>query len=137
MKVELVEHRVASVEALRGGLRALRAGNADGFLSAVDAMVTSQTEFVIAIMREKKLPAMFSQEDSVVKGRLASYGVSYSAMARLEAKYVHRILLGASPGELPIEQVDRPYFTLNLKTAKALCLTIPLSLLQRADQVIE
>jgi putative tryptophan/tyrosine transport system substrate-binding protein len=102
MKVELVEHRVASVEELRAGLRALRAGNADGFLSAVDAMVISQTEFVIGIMREKKLPAMFSQEDSVVKGGLASYGVSYSAMARLEAKYVQRILLGANPGELPI-----------------------------------
>jgi putative tryptophan/tyrosine transport system substrate-binding protein len=100
-------------------------------------MVISQTALIIDIVREKKLPAMFSQEESVFKGGLASYGVSYSVMGRLEAKYVQRILLGANPGELPVEQVDRLYLVINLKTAKALGLTIPPSLLGRADQVIE
>jgi ABC-type uncharacterized transport system substrate-binding protein len=137
LKLELVAHRAASVEELRAGLRALQGGKADAFLSAVDGMVISQTALIIDIVREKKLPAMFSQEDSVFKGGLASYGVSYSVMGRLEAKYVQRILLGANPGELPVEQVDRLYFVINLKTAKALGLTIPPSLLQRADQVIE
>ena len=86
LKVELVEHRVGSVEELQAGLRALRAGDADAFLSAVDGMVVSQTALVIDIVREKKLPAMFSQQESVVQGGLASYGVSYDALGRLAAK---------------------------------------------------
>ena len=67
----------------------------------------------------------------------ASYGVSYFAIGQLSARYVHQILLSVNPGDLPIEQLDRLYFVINLKTAKALGLTIPPSLLQRADQVIE
>ncbi len=137
LRVELVEHRAASVEELRTGLRALQAGKADAFLSAVDAMVVSQTALVIDIMREKKLPAMFSQQESVVQGGLASYGVSYEALGRLAARYVQRILLGANPGELPVEEVDRLYFVINLKTAKALGLTIPQPVLSRADEVIQ
>jgi putative tryptophan/tyrosine transport system substrate-binding protein len=137
LKVELVEHRVASVEELRAGLHVLRAGKADAFLSAVDALVVSQTALVIDVVREKKLPAMFSQRESVVQGGLASYGVSYEALGRLAARYVRRILLGTNPGDLPVEQVDRLYFVINLKTAKALGLTIPPSLVQRADEVLQ
>jgi len=137
LKVELVEHRVGSVEELRAGLRALRAGETDAFLSGADAMVVGETALVIDTARAKKLPTMFTELDSVVKGGLASYGVSYSTMGGLCARYVQRILLGASPGDLPVEQVDKLYFVVNLKTAKTLGLTIPQSLLQRADEVIQ
>jgi putative ABC transport system substrate-binding protein len=137
LKVELLERRVTSVEELRAGLRALRAGEADAYLSGTGAMVISQAALVIDTARAKKLPTMFSERDSVVNGGLASYGVSYDAMGRLAAKYVQRILLGANPGELPVEQVDRLYFVINLKTAKALGLTIPQSVMQRADEVIQ
>jgi putative ABC transport system substrate-binding protein len=136
LKVELVEHRVGSVEELRAGLRALRAEETDALLSGVDAMVIGETALVIDTARAKKLPTMFTELDSVVKGGLASYGVSYSTMGRLSARYVQRLLLGARPGDLPVEQVDRLYFVVNLKTAKALGLTIPQSLLLRADEVI-
>jgi len=137
LKVELLERRVASVEELRAGLRALRAGEADAFCPMTDNLVISQTALVIETARAKKLPTMFSEPDSVVKGGLAGYGVSYYAMGRLSAKYVQRILLGADPGDLPVQQVDRLYFVINLKTAKALGLTIPPSLLGRADEVIQ
>ena len=137
LKVELIERRVTSVEELRAGLRSLRAGEADAYLSGTSATVISQAALVIDTMRAKKLPSMFSEHDSVVKGGLASYGVSYDAMGRLAAKYVQRILLGANPGELPVEQVDRLYFVINLKTAKAIGLTIPQSVLLRADEVIQ
>ncbi len=80
---------------------------------------------------------MFTEQESVPKAGLASYGVSYYALGRLAAKYVQRILLGADPGDLPVEQLNRLYFVINLKTAKALGLTIPPSLLQRADEVIQ
>jgi putative ABC transport system substrate-binding protein len=135
--VELVERPVASVEELRAGLRALRPGEADAFFFVADAMVNSQAGLVIDTARAKKLPTMFPDRENVVRGALANYGVSYYAFGRLSAKYVQRILLGADPGGLPVEQFDRFHFTINLKTAKALGLTIPPSLLQRADQVIE
>ena len=137
LKVELLERRVASVEELRAGLLALRAGEADALFSVSDAMVLSQVALVIDTARAKKLPTMFLEQESVVKGGLASYGASYSEIGRLSAKYVQRILLGADPGDLPVQQVDRLYFVINLKTAKALGLTIPQAVLLRADEVIQ
>ena len=137
LKLELVEHRVASVEEVRVGLRALRAGEMDAYCSSADGMVNSQAALIIDTAKAKKLPTMFSEQDSVAKGGLASYGASYYAMGRLSARYVQRILLGAHPGDLPVEQVDRLYFVVNLKTAKALGLTIPQSLLLRADEAIQ
>ena len=137
LRVELVERPVASVEELRAGLRALRPGEADAFFYVTDAMVSSQAGLVIDTARAKKLPTMFPDRENVVRGALANYGVSYYAFGRLSAKYVQRILLGAEPGGLPVEQFDRFHFTINLKTAKALGLTIPPSVLFRADEIIE
>jgi ABC-type uncharacterized transport system substrate-binding protein len=73
----------------------------------------------------------------VLRGALASYGLSYYATGRLSAKYFQRVLLGARPGDLPVEQLDRLDFIINLKTAKAIGLTIPPAVLRRADDVIE
>jgi putative ABC transport system substrate-binding protein len=137
LKLELVERRVASVEELREALRGLRAGEADAYFAMPDGMVISQTALVVDATRMIKLPAMFAEPESVAKGGLASYAVSYYALGRLAAKDVQRILLGANPGDLPVEQFDKLQLVINLKTAKALGLTIPPSLLQRADQVIE
>jgi len=137
LKVELVEHRVRSVEELRTDLLTLQTRKTDAYLFGSDAMVISQSQLVIDTVRTMKLPAMFTELESVANGGLAGFGVSYYAMGRLAANYVQRILLGTVPGTLPVEQVDRLSFVVNLKTAKALGLTIPPSLLQRADQVIE
>ena len=137
LKLELLERRVASVEELRVALRALRAGEADAYFSMPDGMVISQAALVVDAMSARKLPAMFAELDSVARGGLASYAVSYYALGRLAAKDVQRILLGANPGDLPVEQFDQLQLVINMKTAKALGLTIPPSLLQRADQVIE
>jgi len=137
LKVEFVERPVASVGELRAGLRALRPGEADAFFFVSDAMVSSQEDLIIDTARAKRLPTMLAFEGSVAKGALASYGESYYALGRLSAKHVQRVLLGADPGDLPVEQLGRLRFVINLKTAKALGLTIPPSLLQRADQVIE
>ncbi len=68
---------------------------------------------------------------------LAGYAESYRTIGRQLARYAQRVLLGAAPGDLPIEQLDQFHFVINLKTAKAIGLTIPPSLLLRADQVIE
>jgi putative ABC transport system substrate-binding protein len=136
LKVELIERPVGSVEELRASLEALRPGEVDG-LTYVDAMVVSQTERIIEISKTRKLPVIIADQASVVKGTLASYGISFYTMGRLAAGYVHRILLGANPAELPVEQVDRFRLVINLKTAKAIGLTIPKAVLARADEVIE
>jgi putative ABC transport system substrate-binding protein len=137
LKVELVERPVASVEELRAGLRALRPGEADAFFFVSDAMVNSQEELIIDTARAKRLPTMLPYQGNVAKGAQASYGESYYALGRLSAKHVQRVLLGANPGDLPMEQLDRIHFVINLKTAKALGLTIPQSLLVRADEIIQ
>ena len=137
LKVKLVERPVDSVEMLRAGLRALRPGEVDAFIPASDAMIISQEELILDTSRAKKLPTMLSYQGNVSKGALASYGENRFTLGRLAAQYIQRVLLGANPGDLPIEQIDKLHFVVNLKTAKALGLTIPPSLLQRADEVIE
>jgi putative ABC transport system substrate-binding protein len=80
---------------------------------------------------------MLPYSTNLPQAALTSYGESYYALGRLSAKPVHRVLLGADPGNLPVEQTDRIHMVINLKTAKALGLTIPSSVLVRADQVVE
>ena len=80
---------------------------------------------------------MLQETGSVAEGALAAYGESYYALGRLSAKPVHRVLLGANPSDLPVEQVTKLHFVINLKTAKALGLAIPPSILARADEIIE
>jgi putative ABC transport system substrate-binding protein len=136
LNVELVERRVASAKALRADLRGLRPGEADALL-VIDAMMGSQAALIIEIARAKRLPTMFQDKEAVAQGALASYGVSYYGAGRLSAKQVQRVLLGASPADLPVEQIDRLAFVINRNTAAALGLTIPPEILARADEVIQ
>jgi putative tryptophan/tyrosine transport system substrate-binding protein len=137
LKIELLERPVASSDELRASLRALKPGAADAYLQAGDATIVSQTDLIVDIARAKKLPTMFSDETSVARGGLACYGLNYRTASRHAAAYVRRVLLGTDPGDLPVEQMDDPYIVINLKVAKELGLTIPASLLQRVDRVIE
>ena len=137
LQVKLVERPVDSVEALRAGLRALRPGEADAFIYASDAMIVSQEKLFLDTSRTKKLPTMLSYQGNVSKGALASYGENRFTLGRLAAQYIQRVLLGANPADLPIEQIDKLHFVVNLKTAKALGLTIPPSVLARADEVVQ
>ena len=135
--LELVEHPVGSVEEFRAALRAFQPRKGDGFIYLSDAMIVSQSELVVETANQKKMPAIFADRASVVSGGLASYGQSYYELGRLSAQYMRKILLGANQGDLPVEQLDRLHFAINLKTAKALGLTIPQAVLARADEVIE
>jgi putative ABC transport system substrate-binding protein len=137
LKVEIVERRAASVEELRLGLAALKAQDAEAYFYTNDAMVVSQAQSIIDTARIKKLPTMFNESGLVTQGALVSYGVSYHEIGRLSAKYVQRVLAGANPRDLPVESLSRLELAVNLKTARELGLTIPQSVLFRADKIIE
>jgi putative ABC transport system substrate-binding protein len=92
---------------------------------------------IVDLAAEQRIAAVYEVHLFVEQGGLMSYGVNIPAMSRRGAVYVDKILRGAKPGDLPIEQPTKFELAINLKTAKALGLTIPPSLLQRADQVIE
>jgi putative ABC transport system substrate-binding protein len=92
---------------------------------------------VIDLAAAYRIPAVYELQVFVEPGGLMSYGVNVSEMQRRAAVYVDKILKGAKPADLPVEQPTKFDLVINLKTAKALGLTIPRSLLQQADQVIE
>jgi putative tryptophan/tyrosine transport system substrate-binding protein len=137
MGVVLIERHVGSVDDLRRGVQALKPGEVDAYFFTSDAMVASQTQFIIDTARAKRLPTMFHEQSTVTEGALASYGLSFREVGRRSAQHVGRIMGGAQPHDLPVERVDRLDFAVNLKTAKALGIMIPPSVLARADQVIE
>jgi len=118
-------------------VKALKPGEVDAYFFTSDAMVASQAQFIIDTARTKRLPTMFHEQSIVTEGGLASYGLSFREVGRMSARYVVRLMGGARPQDLPVERVDRLELTINLKTARALGLMIPPSVLLRADHVIE
>ncbi len=92
---------------------------------------------IIELAAMHRLPAIYEWPEQVEDGGLMAYGTSFSVTTQRAAAYIDRIFRGAAPGDLPIEQPTKFDLVINLKTAKTLGLTIPSSLLQRADQVIE
>jgi putative ABC transport system substrate-binding protein len=92
---------------------------------------------IVELAAKHRLPAIYGGREFVNAGGLIAYGVSYPHLYHRAASYVDKILKGAKPADLPVEQPTKFELVINLKTAKALSLTIPPSLLQRADQLIQ
>jgi putative ABC transport system substrate-binding protein len=110
---------------------------AEALLVLPDPLTTFHRQQTADFAVKQRLPSMYAASYWVEAGGLLSYGTSFAALWRRAAVYVDKILKGAKPADLPIEQPTKFELVINLKTAKALGLTIPPSLLQRADQVIE
>jgi ABC-type uncharacterized transport system substrate-binding protein len=116
---------------------AMTANRPDALIMVTDALTLLNRKRVIDFALVHRIPAMYEASLLVQDGGLMSYGANQDDNFRRAATYVDRIFKGASPSTLPVERPGRYYLTINLKTAKALGLTIPPSLLVRADQVIE
>ena len=120
-----------------GAFAAMAKERVGALLVLSDAMLNSHRTRLADLAARSRLPAAYGVRESVEAGGLMSYGPSFLDLYRRSAAYVDKILKGAKPADLPVEQPTKFELVINLKTAKALGLTIPPSLLQRADQVIE
>jgi putative ABC transport system substrate-binding protein len=110
---------------------------ADGFLVPSSPLTNSERVPLANLALKHRLPGIFVNEENVEAGGLMSYGVDFNYMYRRVGFYVDKILKGAKPADLPVEQASKYTLVVNMKTARALGLTIPPSILARADEVIE
>ena len=132
--LELLKETIPKVRRIAAAMAKERAG---ALLVAADSLFNLHRTRLADLAMRRRLPTMFGIKENVEAGGLMSYGPSLPDLWRRTATFVDKILKGAKPADVPVEQPTRFELTINLKTAKALGLTIPQSVLSRADQLIE
>jgi len=133
--LDIAIFEIRRAEDIEPAFKALR--DAHALFVVGDALTYTHRAQVIALVQEARLPTTYPVREFVVAGGLMSYGPNYSDLFRRAADYVDKILRGAKPGDIPIEQPTKFDLFINLATAKAIGLSIPESFLVRADEVIE
>jgi ABC-type uncharacterized transport system substrate-binding protein len=138
LRLEVKEFLVARAAELAPAFAAMKRAHVGAVMVPADALLLdSARDQIIALAGRHTLPAMYSFHEHPEFGGLMSYSADLRAIHRRSAFFVDKILKGAKPGDLPVEQPTKFELVINLKTARALGLTIPPSLLLRADRVIE
>jgi putative ABC transport system substrate-binding protein len=135
--LQLLMTPVRTVEDFDPAFSTMARERADGFLVPPSPLTNSQPIPLAELGLRYRLPGMFGNKDNVRAGGLMSYGADFNYMYRHAAIYIDKILKGEKPSDLPVEQASKYDLVLNLKTAKALGLELPPTLLARADEVIE
>ena len=135
LQIEVV-HAVAA-EDYENAFARLSAKGVDGVVLLPDASLVKHRVIIAELAQKARLPTVFQRRENVEAGGLLSYGSNLDELLRRAALFVDRILKGARPAELPVEQPTKFTLTINLKTAKALSIDIPPTLLATADEVIE
>jgi putative tryptophan/tyrosine transport system substrate-binding protein len=137
LKVRLVPTGIRSAEEFEKAFTLMKQERASGFLILGGGPPSSHRQRINDLAVRRRLASMWPTREGVDTGGLMGYGVYVADLFRRAAPYVDKILKGAIPADLPMEQPTKFWFSINLKTAKALGLTIPSSLLLRADEVIQ
>lgn len=137
LRVSLVEAAADQPGGLATAIERLVREGAQTVVVPADPMMLGARGVLNALLAKARLPAAFANRDHALDGALVSYAPDIGENFRIAARYVDRILKGANPAQLPVEQSSKVELMVNLNTAKGLGLTIPRSVLLRADQVIE
>jgi putative ABC transport system substrate-binding protein len=135
VRLQLVE--VDQPGQLDRGFAEMTAQNAAALIVTPSPFNLAHRERIVNLAAKHRLPAMYGFKEFVTAGGLMSYGTMQTDLYRRAAAHVDKVLRGANPADVPVEQATRFELVINLKTAKALGLTIPPSVLGRADQVIQ
>ena len=133
----LIAVSVHRADEFDGALTAMMREHPDGLIVSGDPLHLLHLGRIINFLANNRLPGLFQQRENVLAGGLMSYGASLPDLFRRGAGYVHKILQGTKPADLPVEQPTKFDLVINLITAKTLGLTIPEAFLLRADEVIE
>ena len=136
-KVQLHYLDVLEPKDIETAFRAAAKGRADAVLVLGGPFILSNRIQIAELAVKNRFPAIYYSPEFVEDGGLMSYGVSFADLHRRAAKYVAKILKGAKPADLPVEQPTKFEFVVNLKAAKQIGLTIPPNVLARADKVIK
>jgi ABC-type uncharacterized transport system substrate-binding protein len=137
LKVRVQIVRVSDLNGLDGALGAMGRARPAGLIVFEDPMFSAHRSRIIDFAAQQRLPVVYTQSGWAAQGGLIEYAPNQPEMYRQLAVYVDRILRGARPADLPVEQPTKYEMIVNLKTARNLGLTVPPALLLRADQVIE
>lgn len=137
LSIRLRERHIRNENEVLLALEEMEGKNTDAILIVPDSVVVNSGHHIIEKSLQKLLPVMFHEVMWVERGGLASYGPNFVDLGRQAARYVDKIRIGSTPAQLPVEQPTKFEMVINMKTAKALRITIPQSVLVRADRVIE
>jgi putative tryptophan/tyrosine transport system substrate-binding protein len=137
LKLRLLPVEVTSPEEMAKAFEAIRTARVDAILVGASPFFVAHRQRIVEFAARERLPAIYWWRGFSDSGGLMSYGIDWVEVYRRAGAYVDKILKGAKPGDLPLERPRKFELVINLKTAKALGLTIPQSLLLRADQIIE
>ena len=135
--IRLTRTEIRDAASIKAAIADLATEPSGGLISLPSGVTRIHQQVIIGLAAQYRLPALDPFSDFSHNGGLISYGVNRTEQFRLGASYVDRILRGEKPGDLPIQQPTKFELVINLKTAKALGLTVPAALLARADEVIE
>ena len=135
--VTLLFIEIKSADALDAALAQAKKDGVAGIIAPLGAFTYAHRVELARVALKHRLPGIYWVRDFVEAGGLMSYGANFADVGRRAAYFVDRILKGTKPADLPVEQPTKFELVINLKTAKALGLTIPQSLLVRADEVIQ
>jgi putative ABC transport system substrate-binding protein len=137
LRVEVSPINVRDAGEIERGISAFARGSNDGLIVSATGLAYFHRDLIFMLAARYKLPTVYFDRAFVAAGGLVSYGVDFVDQYRRAAGYVDRILKGEKPAELPVQQPTKYETVLNLKTAKALDLDVPATVLARADEVIE